>query len=126
MDVAAGHVKDEVAEQCQKRFQDFLEEWKDEGEEPKYLGLARELVKPEHNTLQVSVKDIERHSGNLSQTIISEYYRMYPHLCAALKNFVKDHVDNEVDKDLYLSLTEVDNAHKVSYFLNSNSCLPNF
>jgi DNA replication licensing factor MCM6 len=119
MDVAAaqieaGHVRDEVAEQCQKRFQDFLEEWKDEGEEPKYLAPARELVKPERNTLQVSMKDIERHSGNLSQTIISEYYRVYPYLCAAVKNFVKDHVDNEVDnKDFYLSLTEVDNSHKV-------------
>jgi len=119
MDVAAsqieaGHVRDEVAEQCQKRFQDFLEEWKDGGEEPKYLPQARELVKPERNTLQVSMKDVERHSSNLSSTIISEYYRVYPFLCSAVKNFVKDHVDSEVDnKDFYLSLTDVDNAHKV-------------
>jgi len=119
MDVAAsqieaGHVRDEVAEQCQKRFQDFLEEWKEGGEEPKYLAQARELVKPERNTLQVSMKDVERHSGNLSTTILSEYYRVYNHLCNAVKNFVKDHVDSEVEnKDFYLSLTEVDNAHKV-------------
>jgi hypothetical protein len=39
---------------CQKRFQDFLEEWKAEGtDELKYLPEARELVKPERNTLQV-------------------------------------------------------------------------
>jgi len=119
MDVAAaqiesGHVKDEVAEQCQKRFQDFLEEWKDEGDEAKYLAPARELVKPERNTLQVSMKDVERHSGNLSATITTEYYRVYPFLCNAVKNFVKDHVDSELEnKDFYLSLTEVDNSHKV-------------
>ena len=42
--VEAGHVKDEVAERCQKRFQDFLEEWRDEGDQPKYLELANERV----------------------------------------------------------------------------------
>ena len=36
--VEAGHVRDEVAERTQKRFQDFLEEWRDEGDDgPKYL-----------------------------------------------------------------------------------------
>lgn len=29
-------------------------------------------------------------------TIVDEYYRVYPYLCAAVKNFVKDHVDAEV------------------------------
>jgi hypothetical protein len=39
---------------CQKRFQDFLEEWKAEGtDELKYLAEAKELLKPERNTLQV-------------------------------------------------------------------------
>jgi len=119
MDVAAaqieaGHVRDEVAEQCQKRFQDFLEEWKDEGDEPKYLQPARELAKPERNTLQVSMKDVERHSQNLGMTIQTEYYRVYPYLCNAVKNFVKDHVDSELEnKDFYLSLTDVDSSNKV-------------
>ena len=47
-------VRDEVADLCQKKFQDFLEEWRDEGDnQPKYLEPAKELVKPERNTLQV-------------------------------------------------------------------------
>ena len=57
MDVApvqidAHYVKDEVAELCQKKFQDFLEEWRDEGDtKPKYLEPAKELVeKPQRNT----------------------------------------------------------------------------
>jgi len=112
--VEAGHVRDEVAERCQKRFQDFLEEWRDEGDEPKYLGPAKDLVNPERNTLQVSMRDIERHNSMLAETITKEYFRVYPHLCAAVKNFVKDHVDAAVaEKDFYLSLTDLEIGHKV-------------
>ena len=40
--VEAGHVRDEVAERTQKRFQDFLEEWRDEGDDgPKYLKVIK-------------------------------------------------------------------------------------
>merc|ERR1719270_2027118 len=118
MDVApvqieANHVRDEVAQLCQKKFQDFLEEWRDEGDnQPKYLEPAKELVKPERNTLQVSMRDVQVHNEQLSETITREYYRVYPYLCAAIKNFVKDHVDN-TDKDLHLSITDVDIVHKV-------------
>ena len=52
--VEAGHVKDEVAERCQKKFQDFLDEWRDKGDHPKYLEPSKELVKPDINTLRVS------------------------------------------------------------------------
>lgn len=120
MDVAgnrieAGHVRDEVAERTQKRFQDFLEEWKDEGDDgPKYLQPAKDLVVPERNTLQVSMLDVERYNTNLHTTILDEYYRVYPYLCAAVKNFVKDQVEAEVDnKDFYLSLIEVNTSSKV-------------
>jgi len=120
MDVAgsrieAGHVRDEVAERTQKRFQDFLEEWKDEGDEgPKYLRGAKELVAPERNTLVVSMLDVERYNTSLHTTVLDEYYRVYPYLCAAVKNFVKDHVEAEVDaKDFYLSLEEVNASSKV-------------
>ncbi len=55
-------------------LQDFLEEWQD-GDELKYLRLARELVKPERSTLTVSMKDVERFNANLANTIHEEYYR---------------------------------------------------
>jgi len=113
--VEAGHVRDEVAERTQKRFQDFLEEWRDEGDDgPKYLKGARDLVAPERNTLQVSMLDVERYNTSLHTTILDEYYRVYPYLCAAVKNFVKDHVEAEVEmKDFYLSLVEVNTSSKV-------------
>ena len=113
--VEAGHVRDEVAERCQKRFLDFLEEWRDEGDhQPKYLEPAKELVKPERNTLQVSMRDIQVFNESLSETITKEYYRVYPSLCQALKNFVKDRVESSLDKDLYLSLVDVDMINKVT------------
>ena len=65
-----------MAERCQKRFQDFLEEWRDEGDQAKYLEPAKELVKLERNTLQVSMRDIERHNSRLAETITKEYYRV--------------------------------------------------
>ena len=122
--VEASHVRDEVAERCQKRFHDFLEEWRDEGDhQPKYLDPAKELMKPERNTLQVSMRDIQMFNESLSETITREYYRVYPSLCLALKNFVKDHVDNNLEKDFYLSLTDVDMVHKVRIALICWACI---
>jgi hypothetical protein len=40
----------------------------------------------------VSLKDVERHNSYLAQTIQEEYYRVYPALCIAVKNFVRDQV----------------------------------
>ena len=79
MDVAAGQtegnqVNDPVGDRCQKLFQDFLDEWT-EGDELKYLEEAKKLAQPERNTLQVSLKDVERFNSQLSQTIVEEYYR---------------------------------------------------
>ena len=58
--------------------------------------------------------DVERYNTHLHTTIVDEYYSVYPYLCAAVKNFVKDHVDSGVEnKDFYLSLTEVQISSKV-------------
>ena len=43
--------------------------------EVKYLEKAKELVRPERNTLQVSYIDVEKHNSHLAVTITSEYYR---------------------------------------------------
>jgi len=100
-------VKDEVAEKSQKRFQDFLEEWKMEGNsEIKYLEEAKELAKGQRNTLQVSFKDVMFYNSSLADTIQQEYYRLYPYLCQALNNYVKDQCSEEVDKQLYISFTD--------------------
>ncbi|KAF2366696.1 MCM domain [Trinorchestia longiramus] len=117
MDVAElqtgqAQVKDEVGDRCQKLFQDFLEEFQ-EGGEVKYLDEARDLVKPERNTLEVSFADVEKHNHNLATTIIEEYYRVYQFLCRAVRNFVRDHAEIAVEKEYYLSLIDVPTRHKI-------------
>lgn len=67
-------VRDEIGVQCQKLFQNFFEEFKEE-DEIKYLEPAKELISPERSTLVVSFEDIEKYNQVLSTTIIEEYYR---------------------------------------------------
>ena len=111
----ADQVKDAVGERCQKLFQDFLEEWPEAeagSKQLKYLKSARELVKPERNTLIVSMKDVEQFNASLANIIQEEYYRVYPFLCAALKNFVNERAEHEkVEKDFYVSFIDVDAAY---------------
>ena len=108
---SADVVQDPVGARCQKLFQDFLESFRSEegGEDgPKYLQPARELVKPERNTLVVSLKDVEQYNANLSGLILDDYYRLHPFLCAALKNYVHDRTENTLEKDYYVSFVDVD------------------
>lgn len=101
---------------CQKLFHDFLDEWSDAGDsgDPKYLPAARELAKPERNTLVVSMKDVERHNVTLANHITDEYYRVYPYLCNALKNYVHDRAEVSMQaKDYYVSLIDIDAGHRL-------------
>ncbi|RXG70679.1 DNA replication licensing factor MCM6 [Armadillidium vulgare] len=110
--IGQAKVKDDVGDRCQKLFQDFLEEFEDEGE-IKYLEEAKDLIKPEKNTLEISFTDIEKYNQNLATTITEEYYRLYPFICRALQNFVKDHAEVFVEKEYYISLVDVPTRHKV-------------
>ncbi|KAK0161566.1 hypothetical protein PV327_010025 [Microctonus hyperodae] len=105
-------VRDEIGVQCQKLFQNFLEEFKEENE-IKYLEPAKELVSPERSTLVVSFEDIEKYNQVLSTTIIEEYYRIYPYLCQAVCNFVKDTGELRKEKECYVSLIDVPTRHKL-------------
>lgn len=106
-------VKDDIGDRCQKLFQDFLEECKNERNEVKYVEEARNLVKPERNTLEVSFADVERFNQNLATVVQEEYYRVYPYLCRALRNFVRDHAEVNVEKEYYVSFVDVATRHKV-------------
>ena len=58
--------------------------------EKKYLPQARELSKPDRNTLAVDFVDLEKHDDRLKNAIQEQIYRLYPYLCNSVKNFVKD------------------------------------
>ncbi|KAG6461066.1 DNA replication licensing factor Mcm6 [Manduca sexta] len=122
MDVAdtyatQSQVKDEVGVRCQKLFQDFLEEFKEDNE-LKYEKHAKELLKPELSTLEVSFDDVEKYNQNLATTIIEEYYRIYPFLNQAILNYVISLADSGTkkelqDKECYISFVDVPTRHKV-------------
>lgn len=122
MDVAdtyatQSQVKDEVGVRCQKLFQDFLDEFKEDNE-VKYEKAAKELLKPELSTLEVSFDDVEKYNQNLATTIIEEYYRIYPFLNQAILNYVLSLADSGVKKELqgkecYISFVDVPTRHKV-------------
>ncbi|XP_074653745.1 zygotic DNA replication licensing factor mcm6-B-like [Tubulanus polymorphus] len=119
MDVAdqaarTNQVKDQVGERCQKLFQDFLEDFTVD-DEVKYVPEARDLVRPERNTLSVSFDDVEQYNQQLATTIIEEYYRVYPYVCRAVGNFAHDHGQGQVppNKEFYVSFTEVSTRLKV-------------
>ncbi|XP_070536303.1 zygotic DNA replication licensing factor mcm6-like [Ptychodera flava] len=105
-------VKDDLADRCQKLFQDFLEEFTVDGE-VKYLSDVQELIRPERNTLTVSFEDIQNHNQQLATTIQEEYYRVYPYLCRAVCNFARDRGQVPPNKEFYVAFEEVPTRHKV-------------
>lgn len=61
----------------------------------------------------MSFEDVEHYNQNLATTIIEEYYRIYPYLCQAVSNFVKDRSDLKKEKECYVSFIDVPTRHKV-------------
>ncbi|XP_068197185.1 DNA replication licensing factor MCM6 [Antennarius striatus] len=106
-------VKDELAEKCQKLFQAFLEEFHTGDGEVKYVREAEELIRPERNTLLVSFTDLEGFNQDLATTIQEEYYRVYPFLCRAVRNFVRDHGSVPPTKEFYVALEDLSTRHRI-------------
>ncbi|XP_053293693.1 DNA replication licensing factor MCM6 [Pleuronectes platessa] len=120
MDVATANaenaremVKDELAEKCQKLFQAFLEEFQSEDGEVKYVREAEELIRPERNTLLVSFTDLEGFNQELATTVQEEYYRVYPFLCRAVRNFARDHGNVPLNKEFYVAIEDLPTRHKI-------------
>lgn len=106
-------VKDELAEKCQKLFQAFLEEFQTGDGEVKYVREAEELIRPERNTLLVSFIDLEGFNQELATTIQEEYYRVYPYLCRAVRNFARDHGNVPLNKEFYVAIEDLPTRHKI-------------
>ncbi|XP_035027429.1 DNA replication licensing factor MCM6 [Hippoglossus stenolepis] len=106
-------VKDELAEKCQKLFQAFLEEFQSGDGEVKYVREAEELIRPERNTLLVSFTDLEGFNQELATTVQEEYYRVYPFLCRAVRNFARDHGNVPLNKEFYVAIEDLPTRHKI-------------
>lgn len=125
MEIAAvPQTKDELGEKVQKLFQDFLEECPRDSDVKKYLPQAKELARPERNTLIVDFVDVEKHDERLKNAIHEQLYRLHPFLCNAVKNFVKDNHNSGSSNDGEKSQAQIP-ANKEFYiaFENvSNTC----
>ncbi|CAH2305401.1 DNA replication licensing factor MCM6 [Pelobates cultripes] len=110
---ASQQVKDEVAEKCQKLFQDFLEDFQGQDGEIKYRSEAEELIRPERNTLVVSFLDLEQFNQQLATTIQEEFYRVYPFLCRAVRSFARDHGNVPLNKEFYVAFQDLPTRHKI-------------
>ncbi|XP_041118730.1 zygotic DNA replication licensing factor mcm6-B-like [Polyodon spathula] len=107
-------IKDDLAEKCQKLFQDFLEEFQNSDGDVKYLRDAEELIRPERNTLLVSFADLEQFNQELATTVQEEYYRVYPFLCRAVRSFARDHGNMiPANKEFYLAIQDLPSRHKI-------------
>uniref|UniRef100_A0A8D3CHK9 DNA replication licensing factor MCM6 n=1 Tax=Scophthalmus maximus TaxID=52904 RepID=A0A8D3CHK9_SCOMX len=96
-------VKDELAEKfCPRR----------DGE-VKYVREAEELIRPERNTLLVSFTDLEGFNQELATTVQEEYYRVYPFLCRAVRNFARDHGNVPLNKEFYVAIEDLPTRHKI-------------
>jgi len=103
---AVPQVKDELGEKVQKLFQDFLEEYPKNAETKKYLPQVKELARPDRNTLVVDFSDVEKHDERLKNAIHEQIYRLYPFLCNAVKNFVKDNLNSGMSTESSSANTE--------------------
>lgn len=118
MDVAdiqtgPNRVSDSVGLKVQKLFHDFLEDFQEDGV-VKYLAVGEVLNRDlDRSTLEVNFEDVNKYNENLSSTIIEEYFRVYPYLCRAVVNFVKDRGDGKTTRECYVSFTDVPTKHRV-------------
>lgn len=86
--------------------------FKEDGE-LKYLEPAQELQNEERSIIEISFEDVEKYNQNLATTIIEEYYRIYPYLCQAVSNYVKDRAGLKKEKECFISFTDVPTRHVV-------------
>ncbi|XP_065174596.1 DNA replication licensing factor MCM6-like [Sycon ciliatum] len=105
-------VPDALAERVQKLFQDFLEEFEVDGNR-QYIEDVQDLIRPERNTLTVSFSDVETHNSQLAATIADEYYRVYPYLCRAVRNFARDRGQIPPHKEFFVSFEDVAARNKI-------------
>uniref|UniRef100_A0A667Y9T7 DNA replication licensing factor MCM6 n=1 Tax=Myripristis murdjan TaxID=586833 RepID=A0A667Y9T7_9TELE len=96
-------VKDELAEKFQSAMYG----------EVKYVREAEELIRPERNTLLVSFTDLEGFNQELATTIQEEFYRVYPFLCRAVRNFARDHGNVPLNKEFYAAIQDLPTRHKI-------------
>lgn len=61
----------------------------------------------------MSFIDLEGFNQELATTIQEEYYRVYPYLCRAVRNFARDHGNVPLNKEFYVAIEDLPTRHKI-------------
>ena len=72
------------------------------------------LRNAERNTVTISFSDIEAFSQPLAQVLLEDYYRVSPHLCSAVDEWLK-RADVTVNRQLFVGISNV--PIKIKYAL---------
>merc|ERR1719427_1069638 len=74
----------------------------------------------ENNTLDISWPDVVNYNDQLAEAISEEYYRFYPYLCRALKEFsLQHHSEIQKKKDIFVGFKDFNNKQKIRELRNT-------
>lgn len=73
----------------------------------------KDLARPDRNTLLVDFSDVEKHDERLKNAIHEQIYRLYPFLCNAVKNFVKDNLNNGITSSIPESSANTEKTQQI-------------
>merc|ERR1719376_1663846 len=74
----------------------------------------------ENNTLDISWPDVQNYNEQLAAAISEEYYRFYPYLCRALKEFsLQHHSEIQKNKDIFVGFKDFNSKQKIRELRNT-------
>ena len=85
-------------------FKNFLEDFRNEDGDFKYLKIAKEMIIYNRNVMQIQMEDILKHNQFLSDEIRNDYYGVFNSLTTAFRNFMHDNVDSTSEKEYHILL----------------------
>ena len=93
-------------DQLSRSFRNFLEDFRDEKKQPKFINQAKEIIAYRGNVMHVSMLDLDHHNPFLCEQIKTSYYSMLFSLTHAVNLFVAENVDASHRTEFYLSFTD--------------------
>lgn len=108
-------VRDEAAVRFQELFTRFLKEFHEpDSTQIKYMSFIEDMAQETAiTTLNVSLADIEIYNEQLSEAIITEYYRVLPYLQAAAESILVERGGEETKREVYVAFHDSKNKKNI-------------
>jgi hypothetical protein len=86
-------------------FRNFLDDFKSEDGDLKYLKQAKEMVSFQGNVLHIDMKDMHKHNQFLSERVRNDYHGVFSSFTSGLRTFLAENIDGTRGKEYYLSFS---------------------